>query len=99
MFHFLPNFQEISRTGIRPKTDRRLVPVISRLEKYKTKSTQPLESICLDFDQFQDVLSGNLPLITKIFRNDLVIPEFQSFCDSVRSLYDKLKENFDGAVS
>ena len=41
---------------------------------------------------------GNLPLVTKIFRNDLVIPEFETFCQNVTSLYEKLKTNFDGEV-
>ena len=55
-------------------------------------------SCSLDFDQFRDVLSGNLPLLTKIFRNELVIPEFETFCQNVTRLYDKFKDNFDGEV-
>ena len=90
--------QEINRTGVRAKTDPRLKSVIQRLEKYRPRPGASLENITLDFDQFKDVLSGNLPLLAKIFRNDLVIPEFESFSDNVRALYDKLKDNFDGAV-
>ena len=61
---------------------------------------QNILGICrLDFDQFRDVLSGNLPLLTKIFRNELVIPEFETFCQNVTRLYDKFKDNFDGEVS
>ncbi len=60
---------------------------------------QNILGICrLDFDQFRDVLSGNLPLLTKIFRNELVIPEFETFCQNVTRLYDKFKDNFDGEV-
>ena len=52
----------------------------------------------LDFHQFRQVLAGNLPLLVKIFRNDLIIPEFSTFCDNVTRLYKKLKDNFNGEV-
>ena len=58
-----------------------------------------LESLNLNFEQFREVLAGNLPLLVKIFRNDLVIPEFSTFCESATTLYKKLKDNFNGEVS
>jgi len=88
--------EEIERTGIRFETDVRLAPCVSRLKKYRSRKNAPLESVNLDFEQFKHVIMGNLPLVTKIFRNDLVIPEFETFCQNVTSLYDKLKTNFDG---
>jgi len=88
--------EEIERTGIRFETDVRLAPCVSRLKKYRSRKNAPLESVNLDYDQFKHVIMGNLPLVTKIFRNDLVIPEFETFCQNVTSLYDKLKTNFDG---
>jgi len=88
--------EEIERTGIRFETDVRLASCVSRLKKYRSRKNAPLESIYLDYDQFKHVIMGNLPLVTKIFRNDLVIPEFETFCQNVTSLYEKLKTNFDG---
>ncbi len=38
-------------------------------------------------------------MITKVMRNDLVIPEFESFCETVTELYQKLKPNMGGNVS
>ena len=58
-----------------------------------------MESITLTFDQFKSVIELNLPFIVKVFRNDLVIPEFDQFCDQVRVLYNDLKNNMDGSVS
>ncbi len=52
----------------------------------------------LNYDDFCEVLDGNTPLLTKIFRNELVIPEFESFCENVTRLYEKFKDNQDGAV-
>lgn len=95
--HF--DWQEIKRTGIRPFKDPRLRYVIQNMSKYKPKPNVSLETLNLNFEQFKDVLSGNLPLLVKIFRNDLVVPEFATFCESVTTLYNKLKDNFDGAVS
>jgi len=88
--------QEIRRTGIKPMTDKRLSKVIENMGKYKSKPNISLETLNLDFEKFRFVLSGNLPLLIKIFRNDLIIPEFASFCESVTSLYQKLKDNFNG---
>ena len=53
----------------------------------------------MTFDQFKSVIELNLPFIVKVFRNDLVIPEFDQFCDQVRVLYNDLKTNMDGSVS
>ena len=66
------------------------------MKKYKPKPNVSLETLDLTFEQFKDVLGGNLPLLVKIFRNDMVIPEFGTFCDSVTTLYHKLKDNFKG---
>merc|ERR1719266_1460338 len=87
---------EIRRTGIRPFKDPRLKLVIEKLREFKHKPNASLESITLTFDQFKSVIELNLPFIVKIFRNDLVIPEFQTFCDSVTTLYTNLKDNFNG---
>jgi len=88
---------EIKRTGIRPFKDPRLRYVIQNMSKYKPKPNVSLETLNLNFEQFKDVLLGNLPLLVKIFRNDLIVPEFATFCESVTTLYNKLKDNFDGA--
>jgi len=82
---------------VRAATDPRLAPCMAILEKFRAKPGAPLENITLDYDQFEEVLSGNLPLLTKIFRNDMVIPEWESFTSNVTRLYEKFRNNFDGA--
>ena len=59
----------------------------------------PLESLNLQFDEFSQAIEKSLPIMKKIFVNDLVIPEFESFCENVKVLYQNLKDNFDGEVS
>ena len=73
--------------------------MISTLKKFRSNPNVCLENIDLNFGQFQEVLSCNLPLLMQIFRNELIIPEFENFCESVTTLYHKLKDNFDGEVS
>ena len=88
--------EEIQRSGIHPKADPRFKEIIERMQKFKTKPNVSLESLNLTFDQFKQIIDGNLPLIVKIFRNELVIPEFEGFTENVKTLYDKLKSNFKG---
>ena len=51
-----------------------------------------------DFSQFCEVVEVKLPLLLKILRNDLVIPEFSSFCNKVTELYNNQRNNFSGEV-
>ena len=99
LLQYIFYIKEIERTGIRPKTDPRFKAIIAQLNKFKAKTSSSLESITLTFEQFKSVIELNLPFIVKVFRNDLVIPEFDQFCDQVRVLYNDLKTNMDGSVS
>ncbi len=88
--------QEIRRTGIRPDSDPRLKEVVSRISKYRVSSGASLDSVSLDFEQFRHVVNGNPGFLAKVFRNDLIVPDFEAFCENVTLLYDKLKDNMDG---
>ena len=90
--------QEVKQTGIRPKTDPRFKDLINRIAKFKAKGNSTLESVCLSLEQLKEVVIGYVPLLTKIFCNNLIIPEFQTFCDTVKRLYNQLADNFEGEV-
>ena len=92
-------WQEVKNTGIRPKTDPRFKVLLSRIQKYKAKPNATLESVTLNLEQLREVVVGYVPLLAKIFQNNLVIPEFNNFCDSVKHLFYKLQDNFGGNVS
>ena len=68
------------------------------LAKFKAKGNSTLESVCLSLEQLKEVVIGYVPLLTKIFCNNLIIPEFQTFCDTVKRLYNQLADNFEGEV-
>ena len=78
--------------------DPRLKKVIANLQKHCIGKELKFYEINLNIDEFQEVTSGSIDLLAKIFRNDLIIPEFSTFCDSIKMLYQKLKDNFDGEV-
>ena len=90
--------QQVEQTGIRPKSDPRFRELICRIDKFKAKSNSTLESVCLSLEQLKEVVIGYVPLLTKIFCNNLIIPEFQTFCDAVKRLYNQLADNFEGEV-
>ena len=90
------SFQEIAKSGIRAFSDPRLEKIIEALEELKESEDDSLEDMALNLDQFKKVAFCNLPLLVKIFSNQMVIPEFEEFCDTITALYDKQKENFDG---
>ena len=91
--------QEVKQTGIRPKTDPRFKDLIYRIAKFKAKANSPLESVCLTLEQLKEVVAGYVPLLAKIFQNNLIIPEFDTFCETVKMLYSKLADNFEGEVT
>ena len=74
--------------------------MIEKMITYKASKNIQLDNLNLDFEQFNEVISAseNLPLLTKIFRNEMIIPEFSTFCESITMLYHKLRNNFDGEV-
>lgn len=91
-------FEELAKTGIR-KTDPRLRNMISILEKLKPPSLKDVEQLKLDPLSFKTVLNENIVLITKAFRNQMVIPAFEAFCESITEIYEKCKANKEGKVS
>ena len=63
----------------------------------KNLSTSPnFENLKLDPNTFKHVLSENIVFVTKAFQNRLVIPAFETFCDNLTQIYNKLKLNQTG---
>jgi hypothetical protein len=79
--------QELSRIGIRP-TDPRLKNMVSMLKNFSTLPS--FENLRLDPHTFKAVLSENIVFITKAFQNKMIIPAFETFCDNIKEIYDKV---------
>lgn len=94
-------FQALRTTGIR-KNDPRVKEVMHNLYKVHKDSNfeggSP-ETLKLDRKTFKEVISPNIVLITRAFRSQFVIPDFQDFIKDVEEIYWAAKSNTDGKVA
>ncbi|XP_077292117.1 glutaminase isoform X2 [Arctopsyche grandis] len=88
-------------TGIR-KTDPRLKEVMTNLHKVHRQSGfeggSP-ETQKLDRETFKQVISPNIVLITRAFKSQFVVPDFQDFIKDIEEMYWLAKSNSDGKVA
>jgi len=79
--------KDLGKVGIR-STDPRLKNMVDML---KNLSTLPsFENLRLDQNTFKTVLSESIVFITRAFQNRMIIPAFETFCDNIRVLYEKV---------
>lgn len=94
-------FQALRTTGIR-KNDARVKEVMHNL--YKVHKEQNFEggspeTLKLDRKTFKEVIAPNIVLITRAFRSQFVIPDFQDFIKDIEEMYWSAKSNTDGKVA
>ena len=93
--------QALRTTGIR-KNDSRVKEVMHNLYKVHKESNfeggSP-ETLKLDRKTFKEVIAPNIVLITRAFRSQFVIPDFQDFIKDVEEMYWAAKSNSDGKVA
>lgn len=44
------------------------------------------------------IIAPNIGLISRAFRRQFIIPEFQDFCKDIEEIYWRCKDNTDGKV-
>lgn len=52
----------------------------------------------LDFTTFKKIISQNIGLISRAFRHQFIIPDFQTFSKDIEEIYWLCKNNNDGKV-
>lgn len=57
------------------------------------------ETLKLDRKTFKEVIAPNIVLITRAFRSQFVIPDFQDFIKDIEEMYWAAKSNSDGKVA
>lgn len=57
------------------------------------------ETLKLDEKTFKEVISPNIVLITRAFRSQFIIPDFQDFVKDIEEMYWAAKSNTDGKVA
>jgi len=92
---------EIRRTGVRP-SDRRLRGLDLGLRAIQKELGTPetsRESLELDMTRFETLIRGNLTLLTQMFCNALVVPDFEKFSASIKEIYEECKAEKGGKVA
>jgi len=88
-------------TGLR-KNDPRLKEMMDRLrvvQKTKNPDGHSVDTAKLDLETFRSIIHQNFGLISRAFRHQLIIPEFQEFCKEIEEIYWKCKDNTEGKVA
>ena len=72
--------------------DPRLTPLIDALKEIQLKSTGKIYSINnikLDYNQFTKVVKTCKCLISDVLEGNVVIPEFDDFCEDLRTIFTR----------
>ncbi|XP_067008657.2 glutaminase liver isoform, mitochondrial isoform X1 [Anabrus simplex] len=88
-------------TGLR-KNDPRLNELTENLKEVHRKSGMEggsPETQKLDRETFRKVISANIVLISRAFRHQFIIPDFQGFTKYIEDFYWKCKPNTEGKVA
>merc|ERR1719336_191137 len=85
--------KELEHLGIF-RDDPRLKGVMKTLQNMT--SSYGISNIKLSKDQFTKMIKENPSLISKAFKGQLVIPDFESFTKDITQIYERCKDNRSG---
>uniref|UniRef100_A0A1B6DQU4 glutaminase n=1 Tax=Clastoptera arizonana TaxID=38151 RepID=A0A1B6DQU4_9HEMI len=91
----------LRNSGLR-KTDPRLYDFMENLKKvHKSSGSEggSPDTQKLNRETFKSVISANLILISRAFRNNFIIPDFLGFTKYIEEFYWKCKSNSEGKVA
>uniref|UniRef100_A0A1B6H141 glutaminase n=1 Tax=Cuerna arida TaxID=1464854 RepID=A0A1B6H141_9HEMI len=101
LIHIGKFLSALRNSGLR-KNDPRLGDFTDNLRKVHKGSGSEggsPETQKLNRETFKSVVSGNLVLISRAFRNNFIIPDFQGFTKYIEEFYWKCKSNSEGKVA
>ena len=70
-----------------------------RLNNFKQKLNEYQDNIYLTQDEFYDCIDSNICILNKIFKKDLIIPDFKSFTNHIETIYKETLKIKDGDVA
>ena len=74
------------------RDDPRLAPLVDGLKEIMKQNPSKIFSINnihLDYQQFNKVVKSCKCLISDVMEGNVIIPEFEDFCDNIREMYAK----------
>ena len=75
------------------------LPDDPRLIKLRTNFKVIVKTNTMVYEEFKYCIENHMCILSKIFRRELVIPNFKSFCDNIDTIYDETKTHTDGDVA
>lgn len=95
----------LERSGLRP-TDNRLTDLYQKLRRIQRelaiadpKQFFSIEILSFDRETFKTLINDNILLISKAFRRQFILPEFQRFCLYIEEIFVKCKNIRSGACA
>ena len=96
----------LEKTGLK-RTDQRLKELFDNLWTVQQSkaaaanrtTVNAVETLRVDKATFTRLMHDNIVLISKAFRQQLIIPEFQTFCAQIYEVWAKCKEVKGGKVA
>ncbi|XP_021949726.1 glutaminase liver isoform, mitochondrial isoform X2 [Folsomia candida] len=96
----------LEKTGLR-RSDPRLLELFENLKRvhaeqekaFPKKNIGSIETLTLDRETFKTVITDNIVLISRAFRQQFIIPEFQQFCKTIEEMFIKMKSVTGGKVA
>ena len=79
--------------------DPRLLPMMEALKEIQGKSTGKIYSINnikLDYNQFTQVVKSCKCLISDVLEGNVVIPEFDDFCEDLKTIFSRCGQETGG---
>ena len=71
-----------------------------RLKGFKSKLNNDYETIDdLDYEKFKDCIDSNICILSKIFKRELIIPDFKLFTNKIKEIYDETIDFNEGSVA
>ena len=83
-------FKEIENVGFK-EDDPRLIEFINNINEIKNEN--------IKYEEFRKCIENNIIIISKIFRKELVIPNFMDFSKKIKDIYEETKIIKKGEVA
>ena len=67
--------------------------MMNMLRVLKPQGMSSVEQLRLDAKTFRAVVNENIVLVNKAFRNQMVVPGFDAFCEQITEIYESVRDN------
>ena len=70
-----------------------------RLNRLAKEITQFGDHAKIDIDTFTKLIDNNIGIVEKALKGDLILPDFEGFCEKIKDMYSEIKDTKGWAVA